>query len=97
MNIRRLLHPNGCSSAAPVAALAVTVEGLVMAQMFKRSEDGAIVCADCLAPEEELTAAALQPRHFPGTYHRLHCARCGAPGAADPLIPRAQARGGGRP
>lgn len=50
-----------------------------MAQMFKRSEDGAIVCADCLAPDEELTAAALQPRHFPGTYHRLHCARCGAP------------------
>lgn len=51
-----------------------------MALMFKRSEDGVIVCADCLAPGEEMVSAELQPRLFPGTYGKLHCTRCGAAG-----------------
>lgn len=54
-------------------------------RMFKRSEDGGIVCEHCLTAAEVLTAAELLPHLFPGTYHRLTCLECLAAPKAAPL------------
>lgn len=57
-------------------------------RLFKRSEDGAILCGDCLPPRDVLTTAELSPNLFPGTFHLLKCSHCGvsaqAPVAVEP-------------
>lgn len=45
-------------------------------RLFKRSEDGAILCEACLPPHEVLLAAELSPSLFPGTFHLLRCSAC---------------------
>lgn len=59
-----------------------------MAQMFRKSDGGAIVCADCLAADEEMVSARLARRHFPGTYERLTCSRCGTTGGSPVVATR---------
>lgn len=59
-----------------------------MARMFRRSEDGALLCDACLEGGEEMVSAQLEPRHFPGTYHKLTCSRCGAAGGVAEMVRR---------
>lgn len=56
-----------------------------MARLYKRSDDGLIVCGDCLPPQDRPTSAELFPKFFPGTYDKLNCTTCGAAGDPDAL------------
>lgn len=49
-----------------------------MRRFYRRSDDSSIVCECCLPQHDDTHAVELRADLFPGTFHALRCAECGA-------------------